>query len=318
MCTSHIQLQQYSGHHRLLPSEASRTTVTSGRTRAVRAAGPNSILRLPKSRHVLGHSRMASVMNWNEPLDRPIHIVKHRRAAMPEPLVLTDVVDTFGGAIGSALRPSSARGRSTFSPSLMSDLRRFESETSDCDLLPVLAATVRHATPVALHVHNRDRVIGLSVFPQQQYYCADIDVCALSNEDTTRLRLMHVAPIPSTEFAERPRAPRTRIGSLQSLLWSLALYGARDELLPEIAGPARYRMAPGVPLRSLPMEAWTLAVLQQLRGEPMTLDEIVPHALLERRHATRLLNAIYLQGRLMVTRSLPIQRRPSYVRRSVR
>jgi hypothetical protein len=257
-------------------------------------------------------------MNWNEPLDRHIHLAKHRPAGRPEPVLLTDVVDTFGGAIGSALRPSSAQGRSAFSPSLISDLRRFESATNDCDLLPVLAATVRHATPVALHVHNRDRVIELSVFPQQQYYCADIDVCALSNKEKTRLRLMHVAPILTAEMAEKPHVSRMCTGSLQSLLWSLALHGARDDLLPEIAGPARYRIAPGVPLRSLPMEDWTLAVLQKLRGEPKTLDELVPHAMLERRHAHRLLNAIYLQGRLMVTRSLPIQRRPSYVRRSAR
>jgi hypothetical protein len=110
--------------------------------------------------------------------------------------------------------------------------------------------------------------------------------------------------------------PHVRV--LATLLWQLALHGPRDELLPEIAGPARYRLAPGVPLRSLPMDAWILPMLQRLRGEASTLDDLAPRTALGRARARRMLNAIYLQGRLMITRSLPMQRQAWIARQSAR
>jgi len=73
-----------------------------------------------------------------------------------------------------------------------------------------------------------------------------------------------------------------------------------------------------VPLRSLPMDAWILPMLQRLRGEASTLEELAPRTPPGRARARRLLNAIYLHGRLMITRSLPMQRQASIARQSAR
>ena len=247
-----------------------------------------------------------------------MHFSKTLPADMPTPVLLTDVVGTLGNDMASTLRPMSTLSPSTLSPSLLSDLRRFSGEVCDADLLPVLAAIVRHVKPLIIHLHHGNRIIALSVFPHQQQFRCDLDVCALPADETSRLRLVHVGPILATEPSGPADLGVPHVGVLATLLWHLALHGARDELLPEIAGAVRYRLAPGVPLRSLPMDAWSLPMLHRLRGEASSLEELAPRAVLGQARARRLLNAIYLQGRLMITRSLPMQRRPSIARHPAR
>jgi len=243
-----------------------------------------------------------------------MHFSKTLPLDMPMPLLLTDVVSTFVSDTWPPPRPSSTLAPSTLSPSLHSDLQRFADEECGTDLLPVLAASVRHAKPLILHLQHGDRIVTLSVFPREQQFHCELDVCALPADETARLRLMHVGPIFATESRELMDVGAPHVGVLAPLLWRLALHGARDELLPEIAGPVRYRLAPGVPLRSLPLEAWSLPLLQRLRREASTLEELAPRTRLGWSRARRLLNAIYLQGRLMITRSLPMQRSFSIAR----
>jgi hypothetical protein len=244
-----------------------------------------------------------------------MHFSKTLPLDMPMPLLLTDVVSTFVSDTWPPPRPSSTLAPSTLSPSLHSDLQRFADEECGTDLLPVLAASVRHAKPLILHLQHGDRIVTLSVFPREQQFHCGVDVCALGAGETARLRLIHVGPVLAAESRQPEDLPAPHAGLLPTLLWQLALHGARGELLPEIAGPVRYRLGPGVPLRALPMDTWIAPMLRRLRGEPATLDELAPPTLLAQSRAQRLLNAIYLQGRLMITRSLPTQRRPSVVRR---
>jgi hypothetical protein len=247
-----------------------------------------------------------------------MNIAKTLPVDMPLPILLTDVVGTLGNDAASTLRTMSTLSPSTLSPSLRSDLMRFADEACDTDLLPVLAAIVRHAKSLSLHLHLRDRIIVLSVFPREQQFYCNFDVCALRADEMSRLRLVHVGPVLATESRGLADVGVPHVRVLATLLWQLALHGPREELLPEIAGPARYRLAPGVPLRSLPMDAWILPIMQRLRGEASTLQELAPRTAAEQARARRLLNAIYLQGRLMITRSLPMQRQASIVPRSAR
>ncbi|MDH4060301.1 MAG: hypothetical protein OEU94_05765 [Aquincola sp.] len=259
-----------------------------------------------------------------------MYFAKTLPVVMPTPVLLTDVVTTIGSDAASALRPlltlqpmstlqpSSTMGPSTLSPSLLSDLQRFADEECETDLLPVLAASVRHAKALAMELHLGEADVMLLVFPREQTFRCSLDLCALPPEATTRLRLVRVGPVLESQSQATADAATPHVGILAKILWLLALHGARDELLPEIAGPVRYRLAPGVPLRSLPMDPWIQPLLQGLRGEPATIEELDTPTELARARARRLLNAIYLQGRLMVTRSLPMQRRPSVTRRSAR
>jgi len=84
-----------------------------------------------------------------------------------------------------------------------------------------------------------------------------------------------------------------------------AMRGGRTDLLPEIVGPAVYRVAPGLDLGALPVSAPLLAAVYRLRRESVNLREISDWAGLGRERAVRMLNALYLQSGLMVSRSHP-------------
>jgi hypothetical protein len=92
---------------------------------------------------------------------------------------------------------------------------------------------------------------------------------------------------------------------LAPLLWEMALRGARDRLLPEIDGTAAYRVAPGVSLRGLEMPSILGAAVDRLRRRTCNLRQMAGWPGLDRERSMRLLNALYLQGGLIVSRMHP-------------
>jgi len=84
-----------------------------------------------------------------------------------------------------------------------------------------------------------------------------------------------------------------------------ALRGVRAELLPEIAGQAAYRIAPGADLH-LPAPGGSLGeAAARLRREPTRADDIARWPGFDDDRARRLLNGLYLQPGLMVSRTHP-------------
>jgi hypothetical protein len=104
------------------------------------------------------------------------------------------------------------------------------------------------------------------------------------------------ATLVGAEAAHYPLAP---------LLWELAMRGLRRDLLPEIAGPAVYRVAPGLDTASLPASGAVMAAIQRLARQGTSLRELADWPGMDRERATRLLNALYLQSGLIVSRSHP-------------
>ena len=92
---------------------------------------------------------------------------------------------------------------------------------------------------------------------------------------------------------------------LGALLWGVALLGGRGTLLPELAGQMAYRLAPGVNLDLLDMPAVLAEAIARLRGQSCNLNEIASWPGLNADRAMRLLNALYLQSALIVSRSHP-------------
>ena len=196
---------------------------------------------------------------------------------------------------------------SSLSPSLRADLYRFEADGRISEVLEVMAACIRHAKRVTIHLQLGERVVPLTVFPEERLVHCPLDVPKLL-ANPAALTVMHVEPAmllppgnePSGLVGEaRHHAP------LAPLLWELAMRGARTELLPEIAGPAVYRVTPGLDLGTLPVGATVLAAIYRLRREAVSLRELSDFAGFDREKAVRLLNALYLQAGLMVSRSHP-------------
>jgi hypothetical protein len=174
-------------------------------------------------------------------------------------------------------------------------------------MLAVVAACVRHARPLALHVGNGNNISVLSVFPREQLFQCYLELQALSTEQFACLRLLHVEPeYPLLAGEINPESMRSgRLEPLGPFLWRLAMHGATSELLPEISGPAHYRLSMGLRLDRLPIDPRALPLLQTLRSRPVSLDELVKSTDLGGALVRRLLNALYLQSGLMLTRSIP-------------
>jgi hypothetical protein len=212
-------------------------------------------------------------------------------------------------AVGNPRDGAPSTRLSALGASLTQDLMRFEHEGRAADLIEVLAAGVRHARSITVHLHYGDKVLPLTLFPKERLAHCPIDPQVLVEQRADDpLTVLQVEPA----VLRPPGDPDTALVGeeemyypLSPLLWALAMHGARAELLPEIAGTAVYRVSPAFdrtmvgpaePLRSAVMQLGReVASLRQIESWPGMTHEL----------AMRLLNAVYLQVGLIVSRSHP-------------
>lgn len=199
----------------------------------------------------------------------------------------------------------------SLSATLMDDLRRFEPVGNGGDgleALEVLAAAMRHGRALLLHMQHSYRVIPLTVFPPDgQLHCTLLLEQLLSLE-LSELRVLHIEPawLRPIGSHETQRLGDSRLyAPLGAFLWELSLRGQRGTLLPEIAGAAAYRIAPGSALHPLGLTGTLGEAVARLRRAPSNLREIASWPGFDRERAMRMLNGLYLQAALIVSRSHP-------------
>ncbi|MDO8419571.1 MAG: hypothetical protein Q7S90_05990 [Rubrivivax sp.] len=199
----------------------------------------------------------------------------------------------------------------SLSATLLEDLKRFEPAAHDGDgleALEVLAASIRHGRSLLLHLQHQYRVVPLTVFPAEGSLHCTLPMPQLLGAELSDVRVLHVEP---AWLRPQGSSDTARIGDarhyapLSPLLWELALRGARESLLPEIAGPAAYRVVPGSGLRRLGLTGTLGAAVDRLRGQVCNVREIASWPGFDHERATRLLNGLYLQAALMVIRTHP-------------
>jgi hypothetical protein len=216
-------------------------------------------------------------------------------------------LDELESVSGSSGGPPSSR-LAALSPSLMADLMRFEQNGSGTEALEVLAACMRHSRDVTVHLSWADKVIPLTVFPQHRLVHSLVDMETLLASRLVDLNVLHVEPAtlrpPGDDEASLVGATEDHF-PLGQLLWELALRGSRDQLLPEIAGPAAYRLAPGVDLGGVRPSGAILAAVERLQRRTSTLRDMANWPGFDRERAVRLLNALYLQSGLIISRTNP-------------
>jgi hypothetical protein len=203
----------------------------------------------------------------------------------------------------------------TLSPSMRADLYRFEQQSGSTEAVEVLAACVRHAKRLTIHFECGERVVPLTVFPQEGLVHCPMPMEELTGRNLPGLRVMHVEPAllhPPGDSQQAMVGEARLHHPLAPLLWELAMRGQRRELLPEITGPAAYRVAPALDIAGLPASGALKASMTRLRSAAATLNDIAGWPGLDRERATRLLNALYLQAGLIVSRSHPDAVRESW------
>ena len=204
---------------------------------------------------------------------------------------------------------------SLLGPSLMQDLMRFEREGRPGEVLEVLAACIRHSRSLLVHLGYEDRVIPVTIFPAEWLVHCPMPMAQFLECPLSDLRVLNVEAAVLRPPGDRQRAPASESPSwapLGSLLWELALRGSRDDLLPEIAGNAAYRIAPGVDLRALKLVGSMGAAVQKLQRQTSSLRDIAQWPGFDRQRAMRMLNALYLQAGLMVSRTHPAATRDGW------
>jgi hypothetical protein len=198
---------------------------------------------------------------------------------------------------------------SGLSPSLQADLLRYEDKRwvgDSLDVLEIMAASVRHASRVTIHCRSQDKAVPLTVFPQQHWVHCPLPLESLDADGLAKLTVLHVEPA----ILQPPGAEQLGfVGefdhhySLAPWLWALAWYGGRSELLPEIAGTVAYRVGPSTEWERFPMPSGVTEAVQRMRDDSVNLRELMLWPGLSRELAIRLLNALYLQGGLIVSRT---------------
>lgn len=220
---------------------------------------------------------------------------------------LDELTDSTRGAISTRI--------SQLSPSLQADLLRFGEDGGGSEVVEVMAACVRHGKRVTIHLQCDERVVPLTVFAQERLVHCPLPLEELTGKYLINARVMHVEPAllrpPGDPDAALIGAPHQH-HSLAPLMWELAMRGLRRELLPEISGPAVYRVAPGLDVASLPCSGMLRTTIQRLARQSATLRELADWPGMDRERATRLLNALYLQSGLIVSRSHPDAVRESW------
>ena len=220
-------------------------------------------------------------------------------ASVPAPLEVLQLHgdDAHGSGQASALNPS-----------LLQDLMRFEQRGDQRELLEVLAACVRHTQALAIRLAWGEQELALSIFPTDRLVHCPMPMDEFLAADLSTLQVIEVQPAalrpPGSPELARVGNP-AMYGPLAPLLWAVALAGARGELLPELAGQAAYRVAPGLNLSGLFVPPAMNFCIDRLRGQPSNLREIAQWQGIGRERAARLVNALYLQSGLIVSRSHP-------------
>jgi hypothetical protein len=194
---------------------------------------------------------------------------------------------------------------SSLEPLLLQDLQRFDAQAragTGLEVMEVLAAAVRHSRPLRLMVEHGEHILPLTVRPRERLMQAPLPATAWDTLHWPGMRVLQVEPAgqaPGDGSAAMPAIP------LSPVLWALALRGARAELLPEIASPAAYRIAPTTDLAALELGKVLRVAVARLQRETAALDDIARWPGMNRERASRLLNGLYLQAGLIVSRAHP-------------
>ncbi len=164
------------------------------------------------------------------------------------------------------------------------------------DVVEVLAASLRHAQALTLYLGGDTHVVPLTLYPLQRLVRCPLDHARFEALKLSALEVLHVEPALLREPQGAPLAP---IG------WVLAMRGPRREVLPELAGALACRRIPGLDLQTPGLCGAVTVALERLGQESASVRTIATWPGMDAARAARLVNGLYLQGALIVSRTHP-------------
>jgi hypothetical protein len=164
------------------------------------------------------------------------------------------------------------------------------------DVVEVLAASLRHAQALTLYLGGDTHVVPLTLYPLQRLVRCPLDRVRFEALKLSALGVLHVEPALVRTPQGVPLAP---------FGWVLAMRGPRREVLPELAGALACRRIPGLGLQTPGLCGAVTAALERLGQESASVRTIATWPGMDAARAARLINGLYLQGALIVSRTHP-------------
>jgi hypothetical protein len=211
-------------------------------------------------------------------------------------------------------------GQSGFAPlngstilptTLAAELTTLANRRRSGDVVDVLAACIRKGESALILLRHRDLVWPLTVFPQNGLYHLPRPIIGTLDDGNRGMEVLAVEP-PGLRPPGHLMSERITDGQnyrpLPPLLWALAMKAPRASLLDDIAGSVAYRVSANFIDDGITLAGALTPVLQRLRLEIATLDQIARWPGMDMERAGRVLNGVYLQGGLIVLRSYRLAR----------
>jgi hypothetical protein len=209
-------------------------------------------------------------------------------------------------------------GPTLLSTDLMSELGQLDRTQNGGDVLEVMAACLRQREAALMYLRYGEYVWPVTLFPQPMVYHSPRDLTDAGRPAMSTLELLEIEPPGVRAPGDWMRADEVHASHYRPMLpmlWIVALYGPRRRVLSEIGGTAAYRV-----VRAPPPELAAPGALggaaERLRRETASLRGIASWPGMDVERAARLVNALYLAGSLMVTRTAAAARpEPGLLRR---
>jgi hypothetical protein len=218
-------------------------------------------------------------------------------------------------AQGAFARPD---GPTLLPTTLLADLRRIHSDPATNDVLEVVAACMRHRENALLCLRYEELVWPITLFPAYRLYHSPRDIAEATSNGLASLAVLSADPPgvrPPGHWMHERVADVEHYRPLGPLLWTLALHGPRHSLLTEIGGRAAYRLVTSRLSEPLDAPGALGPAVQRMQHKSVALRELATWPGLSVERASRLLNALYLSGGLIVTRTHPAARaEPGWLR----
>lgn len=194
---------------------------------------------------------------------------------------------------------------------LLAELEQLHHDPVNDDVLEVIAACMRNREAALLYLEHGTNVWPVTLFPREFLYHSPRAVARMSGTGMSTLRVLGAEPPgvkPPGDAMQERVADAGRYHPLGALLWAVALHGPRSRLLNEISGRVAYRMVSSSSKDLPPSLGALTSAVTRLRNDAASLRDVASWPGLSVERASRLLNALYLTGALMVSRSHPAAR----------
>jgi hypothetical protein len=198
-------------------------------------------------------------------------------------------------------------GGPTMLPStLLSDLSKLERGQAGGDALEVIAACMRHREPALMCLRHDELVWPITVFPNEMLYHSPRDMSEASAGGMAALQVLTIEPPgvkPPGHWMYERVGDAAHYRPLTPLLWAMSLHGPRKLPLAEIGGTAAYRATARPGVDSVPVHGAMGSAIERMRRESVSLRDIATWPGMNNERAARLVNGLYLNAELIVTRT---------------